>query len=55
MHGQICMYPNYCQITVLLIDLCLSLAYFMMTQPLPIANKLPMKLWLLGNYQQIAM
>ena len=51
MHGR--MHPNYCQITILLvIDLCSSLAYFMMIQPLPIADKLPIKLWLLGNYQQ---
>ena len=36
--------PNYRQITVLLVvDLCSSLAYFMMTQPLPIAGKLPIK------------
>ena len=50
------MHPNYCQVTILLVvDLCSSLAYFMMTQPLPIAGKLPIKLWLLGNYQQIAM
>ena len=42
MPGQ--MHPNYCQITILLvIDLCLSLAYFMMTHPLPIASKLPIK------------
>ena len=47
MHDQ--MHPNYCQITVLLVvDLCSSLAYFMMTHPLPIAGK---KLWLLSNYQ----
>ena len=47
------MHPNYCQVTILLVvDLCSSLAYFMMTQPLPIADKLPIKLWLLGNYQQ---
>ena len=46
MHGR--MHPNYCQITILLVvDLCSSLAYFMMTQPLPIAGKLPIKLWLL--------
>ena len=37
------MHPNYCQITILLVaDLCLLLAYFMMTHPLPIAGKLPM-------------
>ena len=48
MHGR--MHPNYCQITILLVvDLCSSLGYFMMTQPLPIAGKL---LWLLSNYQQ---
>ena len=47
------MHPNYCQITILLVvDLCSSLASFMMIQPLPIADKLPIKLWLLGNYQQ---
>ena len=38
------MHPNYWQITILLVvDLCSSLAYFMMTQPLPIAGKLPIK------------
>ena len=42
MHGR--MHPNYWQITILLVvDLCSSLAYFMMTQPLPIAGKLPIK------------
>ena len=42
MHGR--MHPNYWQITILLVvDLCSSLAYFMMTQPLPIASKLPIK------------
>ena len=42
MHGQ--MHPNYCKITILLVvRLCSSLAYFMMTQPLPIASKLPIK------------
>ena len=41
-HGR--MHPNYWQITILLVvDLCSSLAYFMMTQPLPIARKLPIK------------
>ena len=36
--------PNYWQITILLVvDLYSSLAYFMMTQPLPIAGKLPIK------------
>ena len=50
MHGR--MYPNYCQITILLVvDLLSSLAYFMMTHPLSIASKLPINLWLLGNYQ----
>ena len=42
MHGR--MHPNYWQITILLVvDLCSSLSYFMMTQPLPIAGKLPIK------------
>ena len=42
MHGR--MHPNYWQITILLVvDLCSSLAYFMMTQPLPITGKLPIK------------
>ena len=42
MHGQ--MHPKYWQITVLLVvDLCSSLAHSMMTQPLPIAGKLPTK------------
>ena len=42
MHGL--MHPNYCQITILLVaHLCSSLAYFMMTQPLPVAGKLPIK------------
>ena len=42
MHGR--MHPNYCQITILLVvDLCSSLAYSMMTQPLPIAGKLSIK------------
>ena len=42
MHGR--MHPNYWQITILLVvDLCSSLAYFMMTKPLPIASKLPIK------------
>ena len=41
MHGR--MHPNYWKITILLVvDLCSSLAYFM-TQPLPIASKLPIK------------
>ena len=36
------MHPN--KLTILLVvDLCSSLAYFMMTQPLPIAGKLPIK------------
>ena len=38
------MHPNYWQITILLVvDLCSSLACFMMTQPFPIAGKLPIK------------
>ena len=38
------MHPNYCQTTILLVvELCSSLAYFIMTQPLPIARKLPIK------------
>ena len=42
LHGR--MHPNYWQITILLVvDLCSSLAYFMMTQTLPIASKLPIK------------
>ena len=42
MHGQ--MHPNYWQITILLVvDPLSSLTYFMMTQPLPIASKLPIK------------
>ena len=42
MHGR--MHPNYWQIIVLLVvDLSSSLAYFMMTQPIPIAGKLPIK------------
>ena len=42
MHGR--MHPYYWQITILLVvDLCSSLAYFMMTHPLPIAGKLPIK------------
>ena len=42
MHGR--MHPNYWQITILLVvDLCSSLAYSMMTQPLPIAGKLHIK------------
>ena len=44
MHDR--MYPNYWQITILLVvDHCssISLAYFMMTQPLPIAGKLSIK------------
>ena len=46
------MHPNYRQVTILLVvDLCSSLAYFMMTQPLPIASKLPLKtLWILARY-----
>ena len=42
MHSR--MHPNYWQITILLVvDLCSSLAYFMMTHPLPIAGKMPIK------------
>ena len=42
MHDR--MHPNYWQIIILLVvDLCSSLAYFLMTQPLPIAGKLPIK------------
>ena len=42
MHGRI--HPNYWQITILLVvDLCSSLACFMMTRSLPIAGKLPIK------------
>ena len=42
MHDQV--HPNYWQITILLVvDLRSSLAYFMMTQALPIAGKLPIK------------
>ena len=42
MHGR--MHPNYWQITILLVVvLCSSFAYFMMTQPLLIAGKLPIK------------
>ena len=42
MHGR--MHPNYYQITILLVvHLCSSLVYFMMTQLLPIAGKLPIK------------
>ena len=42
MHGR--MHPNYWQIAVLLVvDLCSSLAYSMMSHPLPIAGKMPIK------------
>ena len=42
MHGR--MHPNYWQITILLVvDLCSSLADFIMIQPLPIAGNLPIK------------
>ena len=52
MYGQ--MHPYYCQITILLVvDLCSSLAYFMMTHPLPIASKLPIiTLVAIDNNQQ---
>ena len=52
MHGRV--HPNYCHVTdLLVVDLRLSLAYFMMTHPLPVASKLPIekKLWLPRNYQ----
>ena len=44
MHGRV--HPNYCQIHIhvtilLVVDLCSSLAYFVMTHPLLIAGKLP--------------
>ena len=43
-HAMHLMHPNYWQITILLVvDLCSSSAYFMVTQPLPIAGKLPIK------------
>ena len=42
MHGRL--RPNSCHITdLLVVDLCLSLAYFMMTYPLPLAGKLPIE------------
>ena len=48
------MHPDYCQITILLVvDLCSSLAYFVMTQPLPIAGKMLMKTLVASNYQLI--
>ena len=48
MHGR--MHPNYCQITILLVvDLYSSLAYCIMTQPLPIAGKLPIKTLVAGQ------
>ena len=55
MHACLCVHnymhtciSNTCQyiiyITILLVvDLCSSLTYFMMTQPLPIAGKIPIK------------
>ena len=44
-HYMHLMHPNYCQVTILsVVHLCSSLAYFMMTQPLPIAGKLPIKI-----------
>ena len=50
MHSR--MLPNHSQITnLVVIDPLSSLAYPMMTHLLPIANKLPIKLWLLSNYQ----
>ena len=48
MHGR--MHPNYCQISILLVvDLCSSLAYSMMIQPLPIAGKFPIKSLVAGQ------
>ena len=42
MHSR--MHPNYWQMTILVVvDLCSPLAYFMMTQPLPVVGKLPIK------------
>ena len=42
MHGRV--YPNKCYVTdLLVVDLRSSLAYFMMTHPLPVAGKLPIK------------
>ena len=42
MHGRV--HPSLCHVTdLLVVDLCSSLAYFMMTHPLPIAGKLPIK------------
>ena len=42
MHGRV--HPNKCHVTALLVvDLRSSLAYFMMTHPLPIVGKLPIK------------
>ena len=42
MHGP--MHPNCWQITILVVvDLCSSMVYFMMTHPLPIAGKMPIK------------
>ena len=39
---------------LLVVDLCSSLAYFMMTHPLPVAGKSPIKaLVAIGNYQQM--
>ena len=36
MHAYGQMHPEYCQITILsVVDLCSSLAYFMMTNPFP--------------------
>ena len=39
MHGRV--HPNKCHVTV--VDLCSSLAYFMMTHPFPVAGKLPIE------------
>ena len=53
-HGRV--HPNWCHVTgLLVVDLRSSLAYSVMTHPLPLAGKLPtfvQKLRLLSNYQQ---
>ena len=54
LHGKV--HPNECHVTdLLVVDLHSSLAYFTMTHLLLVASKLPIKLWLLGNYQQMYM
>ena len=41
-YGQV--HPNQCYVTdLLVVDLRSSLAYFMMTHPLPVTGKLPIK------------